>query len=74
MPAVNKRINFAFDRGDRVWLVCDPSVSGFVVKYEIGAGYLPSYVVSFAGDVSLREGFELTAEQPAEFPDPEEDE
>lgn len=41
MGPVNKRINFAFDIGERVWLLCDPVSSGIVDGFRVGLGYLP---------------------------------
>lgn len=35
MPAIKKTIHFAFERGERVWLVCDPLASGTIDGYTL---------------------------------------
>lgn len=75
MPAVSKRISFAFEIGERVWLVCDPSASGIVRRYVIDLGYLPQYVVAFPNGRSTHIDYELTRDEPNPFQtEPSEDE
>ncbi len=75
MPAVSKRISFAFEIGERVWLVCDPSVSGIVDSYKVGLGYLPKYFVAFPNGTSKHLDYELTRDEPNPFQtEPSEDE
>lgn len=75
MGPVNKRINFAFDIGERVWLVCDPSSSGIIDGYRIGLGYLPKYIVAYANGKSTHSDYELSREEPNQYmPENTEDE
>ncbi len=75
MPAVSKKIHFAFEIGERVWLVCDPNVSGIVDSYKVGLGYLPKYFVAFTSGLSKHTDYELTRDEPNPFQSetPEED-
>jgi hypothetical protein len=67
MAAVKKTIYFAFEPGERVWLRCDPASSGFVVRYSLGLGYLPKYVISFPNGHSTHTDWELTRDEPNPF-------
>jgi hypothetical protein len=67
MPAVSKRISFAFEIGERVWLVCDPSASGIIRRYCVDLGYLPKYVVAFPNGLSTHIDDELTRDEPNPF-------
>lgn len=68
MPAVSKKISFAFDIGDRVWMVCEPRTSGFVTGYRISQGFLPAYIVSTPDDETICQSYEITAEEPVDYP------
>lgn len=67
MAAVSKRISFAFEIGERVWLVCDSTASGIVDSYKVGLGYLPKYVVAFPNGKSKHLDYELTRDEPNPF-------
>jgi hypothetical protein len=67
MGPVNKRINFAFDIGERVWLLCDPVSSGIVDGFRVGLGYLPKYIVAFPNGKSVHTDYELTRDEPNPF-------
>lgn len=68
MPAVSKKIAFAFDIGDRVWMVCDPNLSGFVTGYRISQGFQPSYIVAMPSDETVCQSYEITSEKPVDYP------
>lgn len=75
MPAIKKTIHFAFERGERVWLVCDPLASGTVDGYTLREGYLPRYIVAFPSGASTHSDHELTRDEPNPFStEPSEDE
>lgn len=75
MGPVNKRLYFAFDIGERVWLVCDPASSGIIDGYRIGLGYQVKYVIAFPNGKSTHTDYELTRDEPNPYlPDTTEDE
>ncbi len=75
MAAVAKKIHFAFDFGERVWLVCDLASSGIVDGYRIYDGFLPRYVIAFPNGKSTHADYELTRDEPNPFEsDTQEDE
>lgn len=75
MAAVAKKIHFAFDIGERVWLVCDINTSGIVDGYRIGDGFLPRYIIAFPNGKSVHADHELTRDEPNPYlPDTTEDE
>ena len=75
MAAVKRTIYFAFEQGERVWLRCDPSASGFVIRNVLDIGYMPKYVVGFPNGHSTHTDWELTRDEPNPYlPDTTEDE
>lgn len=68
MASVSKKIAFHYDIGDRVWMVCDKSVSGFVTGYIITQGFLPAYIVSCPAEETVCQSYELTADEPVDYP------
>jgi hypothetical protein len=69
MAAVKRTIYFAFEQGERVWLRCDPSASGFVIRNVLELGYTPKYVVGFPNGHSTHTDWELTRDEPHPFLD-----
>lgn len=74
MPAIKKTLHFAFERGERVWLVCDPASSGMIDGYVLREGYLPRYIVAFPSGESTHSDHELTRDEPHPYLDNTEDE
>ena len=75
MAAISKKIYFAFEPGERVWLVCDPAASGVISGYKVVLGFLPKYIVAFPNGKSTHIDHELTRDEPNPFStEPSEDE
>jgi hypothetical protein len=67
MAAIKKTVYFAFEPGERVWLVCDPTSSGVIRGYKLGLGFLPKYTVAFPNGKSTHIDHELTRDEPNPF-------
>ena len=75
MAAIRRTTSYAFEPGERVWLICDIASSGVIDAYRVdGQSFQPRYIVAFPNGESTHSAYELTRDEPNPFQTDSEDE